>query len=188
MHEKIHDIHEHKKHQENAPAPEKLLTPEPHGPAAETAETKDKDSIEQIKQRIEQEATSSKDIAVEQAPETSSQQFFMNKELKAEALQKTFTRVRKHLSLPQKAFSQVIHQPIVDTISNIGAKTIARPSGLLTGGLIALLGSFFALYTTKRYGFSYNFTLFFLLFFMGYLLGIMIEGFAYLLRRNRNLK
>ena len=39
-------------------------------------------------------------------------------------------------------------------VSEVGAKTIARPSGLLGGGLVALLGGVFTLYTPENTGSS----------------------------------
>lgn len=47
--------------------------------------------------------------------------------------------LQRRLSPASRAFSQVIHQPVVETLSNSAEKTIARPSlllGAITGALI----------------------------------------------------
>lgn len=108
---------------------------------------------------------------------------YVSRELKKEALQRTLTRVRKHLSAPAQTFSKVIHQPVVDAVSQAGAKTIARPSGVLGGSIVAFLGSSIFLWMARHYGFAYNYLLFFLLFLGGFALGMALEFAIYFFRR-----
>jgi hypothetical protein len=95
--------------------------------------------------------------------------------LKASAYEQTLRRVRKRLSKPDKVLSKVVHNKTVDALSNVGAQTIARPSGVLGGSICAFLGSVILLYTAKHYGFRYNYLALFLLFITGYLLGSLLE-------------
>jgi hypothetical protein len=99
----------------------------------------------------------------------------VNRELKDMAYSRTLTRIRKDLPLPERAFSKVIHNKTIDSLSEAGSKTIARPSGILAGGFFAFLGSSVFLWISKHYGYEYNFLLFALLFAAGFALGLAIE-------------
>lgn len=107
----------------------------------------------------------------------------INKELKELKYQRTLQSVRKDLSAPERAFSKAVHNPLVDAVSEAGAKTVARPSGLLAGGIFAFLGSSVFLYIAKHYGYEYNFLLFALFFIGGFFVGLLLELLLRVLRR-----
>ena len=71
--------------------------------------------------------------------------------------------------------SKIIHRPLVERTSETAAKTIARPTAILTGGVSAFVGSIIVLYYAKRSGFSVGLSLFIILFAGGYLIGLLIE-------------
>lgn len=171
---------------DTAPLPEKVHDSiDKHVTHEEKASENPVSSMESIKHTIEQEAKSGKELRVETPENTDKQQFLITKELKAETLRRTLNRARKHLSKPDRAVSKAIHQPLVDAMSKVGEKTIARPTGLLTGALCALIGSAYVFYTAKHYGFNYNYSIAFLLFGGGYLLGLVIELIIYSIKRVR---
>ncbi len=95
--------------------------------------------------------------------------------LKADAYKHTLKKVRTHLKPSQKVLSRLIHQPVVESISEATAKSAARPSGLLGGGVVSLLGSGTLLYMSKHFGFRYNFFVFILLFAAGFGAGVILE-------------
>lgn len=99
----------------------------------------------------------------------------INKELKGMAYSRTMTRIRKDLPLPERAFSRIIHNRAVESVSELGAKTLARPSGVLMGGLFAFVGSSVFLWVSKYYGYEYNFLMFSALFIAGFFLGLALE-------------
>jgi hypothetical protein len=70
-------------------------------------------------------------------------------------------------------------------VSGATGQTLARPSGLLGGGICALLGSLIYLYLAKHIGFNYNYLLFVLFFGGGFIIGLVIELGAYALARFR---
>ncbi len=69
-----------------------------------------------------------------------------------------------------------MHLPAIEAASEVGAKTVARPIGLLAGGLCAFFGSVLLLWAAKHYGFRYNYLFFFLVFIGGYFLGLLVEA------------
>ncbi len=143
------------------------------------------EQIPELEQTAEQEAVASEDYTVgEKAPQEPSS-LYVSRELKAQTFQRTMTRIRKALPLHERTLSRVIHQPVVDAVSRAGAKTVARPSGLLGGSIVAFIGSSAFLWAAKRYGFAYNYLLFFLLFIGGFAIGMTIELVWFSLRRKR---
>lgn len=132
--------------------------------------------LQELQQNAKEQAVSKEAISIgEKKPEDNRHVMGVQREVKAKAYRHTLQKVRTRLSYPDKVLSKVIHQPTIETASEIGAKTIARPSGILGGGIVALLGSGSILYMSKHYGFKYNFTVFFLLFIAGFVLGMLAE-------------
>ena len=143
---------------------------------AKSKEQSSDNSVDSLRQKISEHAAKASEIRVDDASKTDvNQPLFLNRELKAEALRRTLNRTRKHLSKPQQVLSKAIHQPAIDAISQVGEKTIARPTGLLTGSIIALGGSSYLLYTAKHFGYEYNYLAVVILFAGGYLAGLIIE-------------
>lgn len=152
--------------------------------AGEKAKT---DDLEKIRGSIEDSAKSVDKISVEKDDDQRGLEApRLDRTVKKRTYKKELTRVRKKLNTPQKAFSSVIHNPAVDAISEVGSKTVARPSGLLGGGVIASLGTL-ALYIASRYyGFEYNFFVFILLLVLGFIVGVCVELILYpMLARNK---
>jgi hypothetical protein len=89
------------------------------------------------------------------------------------------------LSKPEQALSKLIHQPVVEKLSNVGAQTVGRPSGILGGGFAALVGGSLVLFISRQYGFEYNYLLFAALFIAGFALGILFELLFRLLKRRQ---
>ncbi len=105
----------------------------------------------------------------------SRQQGLVSNELKDMAYRRTLKRAQNKLPAPVRAFSKIVHNPTVDAASEITGKTIARPSGVLAGGIFAFLGSSLFLYITKHYGYEYNYLLFALFFVGGFFAGLLLE-------------
>lgn len=146
----------------------------------EAAEQAEKDPlqkhVESLAKAAESQAVSGKELNVgDKQGESSSQTFGVHKQLKTDAYKRTIKKVQTKLPAPERVMSKVIHQPAVDAVSNVTAKTIARPSGFFGGSLFAFLGSAAFLYMAKFYGFSYNYAVLFMLFVGGFVLGLLVE-------------
>lgn len=141
--------------------------------------------VTEIKKQVEAHAISGKEFAPSETAAAPKQEFAAYSGLKQQSYQQTLSRIRQRLSVPEKAFSKLAHNKAVDTLSSGLAKTAARPSGILGGGIAALAGSSIVLYMAKKYGFEYNFSLFFFLLVGGFILGISIELIAKLVAKAR---
>lgn len=145
------------------------------------------EKLEEIRVKAEQEAKAAEITKSELAPEKpdNDQPLYINRELKDMAYKRTLKRTRSRLPAPLRPLSKFIHQPAVEAISEFGAKTIARPSGVLAGGITAFLGSSLVLWVSRHYGYEYNFLLFALLFIGGFFVGLILELLIRLLRRGK---
>lgn len=165
-----HNNHEAKKHHEKI----KSSIEE----KARSAKHEHGDNIENIRSKIEHEAVAKheqrrsnkeRDRTEDEHP------VLVNRELKNISYQRTLKRTQAKLSAPSRAFSKIVHQPVIDSASELAGKTIARPSGVLAGGITAFIGSSIFLWAARHYGYEYNFFLLALLFAGGFLLGLTIE-------------
>jgi hypothetical protein len=155
---------------------------------AEQGESHDH-SIDKIKASIHKEAVSAREVTVgEHRQDSNAPLVGMQRELKAEAYDKTIQRVRNHLNPVERNLSKVIHHPVVEPISELSSKTLARPSGILGGGIAALVGSGAVLYMAKHYGFRYNLTTFLVLLVGGFACGTLVELIVWLVwQRKRSI-
>ena len=133
------------------------------------------DSIERLREKAEQHAHSAEQIQVEQSEKEPDTGFDVQHLLKSKAYSQTLKGVQRKLPALPRAFSKVAHNKTVEAISNAGAQTVARPSGILGGSLCAFIGTTLLLYASRHYGFTYNYGVFLLLFVGGFLVGLVAE-------------
>ncbi|MCA9333825.1 hypothetical protein KC963_02155 [Candidatus Saccharibacteria bacterium] len=99
----------------------------------------------------------------------------IDRTVKKTAYKRELHRIQQHLSKPERSFSKLIHKPTVEAISNVGAKTVARPSGVLGSSIAALAGGMFVVWISRHYGFRYNFFVFIALLGVGFAVGLLAE-------------
>lgn len=161
--------------------------------AKESSEALSK-NIEQIREAVEKHSNN-----VEHQPKSAEHfrnsnekpehRHYITKKIKLDKYKETLSEIQGQLSGPSRVFSKIVHQPIIETASEIGAKTIARPSGILSSGVIGLFGSILILFYAKNIGFEVPPSVYPLLFLIGYALGLLIEFMYKLLvktQRKRN--
>lgn len=105
------------------------------------------------------------------------------KEVKKQSYDHTMKQVQSKLPAAERGFSKLIHQPLVNSVSDAGGNTALRPSGILGGSICAFIGSVGLLYASKHYGFTYNYLVLFLFFAGGFLVGLLLEAVGRLLFR-----
>lgn len=145
----------------------------------------EKANIEELSDAVTEKAKSSNEVSIEDKPVEAKQEFGAYAELKSQTYANTLKHVQKRLSKSERTMSKVMHSKTVEKVSDGVAKTAARPSGILGGGIVSFIGSFVVLYMAKKYGFEYNFVIFFLLLAGGFGLGVLIELSIYAIRKAR---
>jgi len=147
--------------------------------AGQKAKHEAKDNLEAIRSSIDKEATET--AHTEKKQETDAQQdkgpgtVIIDRTLKNKAYKKELHRVQAHLPKAQRSFSKFIHASPIEAVSQVSGKTVARPSGLLGGGIVALIGSGGLVFMSRHYGFTYNFFVFFAFLVAGFLIGLIAE-------------
>jgi hypothetical protein len=142
--------------------------------------------VEHHRAKVEQHAITTSEHAsrvAEHHPVQNKHPLLASLELKTAAWNRVMTRTRKKLSLPDKVFSRVIHNNAIDATSEFVGKTVARPSGVLFGAVLAFIGTSGLLWATKHYGYEYNYLAVMLLFAGGMVLGLGLEGVWRLLKK-----
>jgi len=170
---------------------ERLITPAEHvpeiikperrteqrRPAAESAarqQERQAAAVEQARQAVAEHAAKTAEHAGALAP-ADDRPVRIDSAAKAWRMRQSMTRVQKRLTPAQKSLSDFIHQPLVRRVSEATAETVARPSGILGGGILAFLGSSAYLWFARAAGITYNYFGFFVFFIGGFLLGLVIE-------------
>ena len=88
----------------------------------------------------------------------------------------TLKQARKSLRPTERQFSKLIHNPAVETASDIAGGTIARPSGLLWGGIFSMIASIAIMIVCRYYGYEYNYMIGLASFVGGFFIGIFVEA------------
>lgn len=153
--------------------------------AAEKAEGSQ--DLEKIRDSIEKTVRKSDEVKIGRDDDQNSAPApRLDRVVKKNAYKKELQKTRKHLTKPQRAFSKIAHNPVIDSVSEVGAKTVGRPSGLLGGGVVASIGTLILYVMSRYYGFEYNFFVFIALLAIGFLVGILIELVFYpILAKNK---
>ncbi len=152
------------------------------------SQKKSVEALSKARELVDHEAVSGKDVAIEKNSESSasSVQPIINHELKQHMFERTLVHVRKRLPFTQRQLSKIVHSQPIEVLSSAGEKTVARPIGLLGGGLAALAGSSILIYFSRHSGYRYNFLLFLLLFIAGYAVATLLEVLFSLLHRQKH--
>ncbi len=138
------------------------------------------------KNTIEKNETLNKISKLEKDNSTDNQKglnFTISKDTRKIGLNKELKHVRSKLNTIDKTGSKVIHNDIVQKISEPIARTVARPIPLLLSGVLGFVGTILYYIFTKYFGVEYNFIVYLLFFVVGFLSGILIDIIAKLIRK-----
>lgn len=152
------------------------------GAEKEQRESDQKHEKESARKTIEKLAISGK----EQAPSGSEKQRQKGttpRAHKKQTYRATMNRIESQLPAYQRTFSRFINAEPVDKVSTVAAKTVARPSGLLGGGVIALIGLVIVTIFAANIGFEVKPITFVLFLVAGWALGLIVEAIYRLFKK-----
>lgn len=90
--------------------------------------------------------------------------------------QSTLKQIQQKLPTKRsRAFSRIIHQPVIESVSEVASKTVFRPSVTLGAGLGAFLGGSIIYFVARHYGFTLSGSEFILAGVAGAGIGIVME-------------
>jgi hypothetical protein len=187
MSEQYHgNNHEHKEVHNNSHEAhsEALRQKHEHEQTKSETEHNSEENLDAIRRQIEKQSHQTHEAHYTKTEHSNNHHpVIVNKQLKDMSFSRTMVRTRKRLSAPSRAFSKVIHAPVIDKSSEFVGKTVARPSGMLAGAFLAFIGTSILLWVTRYYGYSYNYLLVILLFAGGMVLGLAGEGVFRIVRK-----
>jgi len=178
---------------EAAPTAERQESLKAHAPEKPQKAEKDpalaaREAREAVSETVQATNPLEKLRGAESAPQMGMPANHVNRELKQITLRRELQHIRRKLPAPQRALSHIVHQPVVRAVSEAAGKTVSRPSGLLGGGLVALLGTSSYLWLAHHQGFRYNYAVFLFLFAAGFLIGLVLELAVWAATRKRSYK
>jgi exonuclease VII small subunit len=149
----------------------------------ETAEEKSK-RLEEITRKIEKEAKTSEQLRPKSESDIKKSHTHQNGPYHEYSGAQAIKRVQKHLKPAERRFSKVIHTPGVEIASDIVGGSVARPSGLLYGGIFSLLSSLGFYLFARHYGYEYSYFIGILFFVGGFVFGLLTELVLRIIRKN----
>jgi hypothetical protein len=139
--------------------------------------------VEKLLKAAQQEAASAESAPSESDEDkNTANTYWYSREYREDAFKNILSKAQERLGKPDKLMSKLIHQPIVERVSEVGAKTVARPSGLLIGSIFSFVTTL-ATYLVARYnGYDMTFSVVLYSFAGGFLIGVVIEYLYKLLK------
>jgi hypothetical protein len=97
------------------------------------------------------------------------------------AFNESMSDIQKRMSAPSKAFSKVLHNPVVEDTSEVVGRTIARPTSILSGSACAFIVLLGVYLLAKHNGFTLSGSEFIGIFVLGWALGLLIDFFRHMI-------
>lgn len=109
-----------------------------------------------------------------------------NKSARKKAYDSIMKQTQAELPAPSRAFSKVIHNPVVDKASEFAGKTIARPNAILSGAAFAFLLTVIVYVIAKLNGYPLTGTETIAAFILGWVMGNMYDFFKVMISGQRS--
>ncbi len=162
--------------------PDKPTTPQESTPKAiktDTAELSPRD-IEAQAERAKVKDKADKAIESKKNKKTkkttsSNRRGNINKKQRDDSYKKTITRVQNELPASNRLFSKIIHNQVVENISDFIAATIARPNALLSGSVVAFFLTLLTYTVSKTIGYKLSGYETITAFIIGWIIGIVYD-------------
>ncbi len=106
----------------------------------------------------------------------------VTKKQKSAEYKKTMSAVQSQMNTPSRAFSKVIHNPVVEKTSEVVGSTIARPNAILAGSTTAFITVAIVYIIAKQYGYALSGFESIGAFIVGWLIGIAFDYIRLLIR------
>lgn len=104
-----------------------------------------------------------------------------SKKEKAASFKKEMDHVQSQLPAGQRAFSKVIHAPVVEKASEVVGSTIARPNAILSGAFVAFILVLAVYLIAKNFGYVLSGFETIGAFIVGWVLGVLYDYFRVLI-------
>lgn len=146
----------------------------------------EKAKIEALKEAVSVEKGSAeKKKASESATPSKRRHGVVNKKERNASFKQHMKQVQSELPPLKRAFSKVIHNPVVEKTSEIVGSTIARPNAILAGAVVAFVAVLTVYLTAKHFGYPLSGFETIGAFIIGWVLGILYDFFKVMITGKR---
>jgi len=105
----------------------------------------------------------------------------ISKKEKSVSFKKHMTHVQSEMPVPQRAFSKLIHSPVVEKTSEFVGATVARPNAVLSGAVVAFFLVLAVYLVAKNLGYVLSGFETIAAFIIGWVIGILYDYFRVLI-------
>lgn len=141
-------------------------------------------STENARREIENITAEHESKKNEDTPEHRVEHIIDSKAARKRAYDSIMSQAHTEMSAPERIFSNVIHNPIVENISEFAGKTIARPDAILSGAVSAFLLTLIIYLVAKQSGYPLTGTETTAAFIIGWAVGNIYDFAKTMLRGN----
>lgn len=131
-------------------------------------------NIERARQSLEQERLATREKPSEKRESEGVHRVFTKKQQRM-AYKSEMKKIQSQLPPATRVFSKIVHNPVVETVSDVAAETVFRPSFLITGALGGLIVGGGLYIVAKMQGFILPNSQFIIGFLIGGVLGVVVE-------------
>lgn len=152
---------------------------------AERSKERYETSAESARHEIENINTERETRKREIAPQQHVERKVDSKQARKKAYESIMKQTQAEMSAPERAFSQFIHNPVIDKVSSVAANTIARPDAILSGSIFAFLLTLVIYLIAKQSGYPLTGTETIAAFIAGWVLGNLYDYVRIMVRGGR---
>jgi hypothetical protein len=127
-----------------------------------------------------EKGSAEKDKKPKEGPATPRRRGGISKKEKTASFKKHMKNVQAEMPAPQRAFSKLIHSPIVEKTSEFVGSTVARPNAILSGAVVAFFLVLAVYIVAKNLGYVLSGFETIGAFIVGWVLGILYDYFRVL--------
>lgn len=110
---------------------------------------------------------------------------YISKKQKNISYKTTIKKLQSEMNPVEKAFSKVIHNPLVEKISEVTSRTIARPRPILIGSMLSFVLISLLYIVAKKLGYQLSGSETILVFFTGWAIGLTYDYFKKIIETNK---
>lgn len=163
----------------SSPNVEEIVDKQEQEVTPETTETSPEDEVEKARKEVEKINTyeNTSDDQEENSLETSHEKTggVLTTKDKTKIYKDTLAKTQSELKGTSRTFSKIIHNRVVESSSELLSKTVARPTSILYGSILAFAVMLVVYLFAKKNGFELSGSELILLFAAGWILGIIAD-------------
>lgn len=142
-------------------------------------------NVERAKNQAQKEALTAREIKGKEETNSDQPTPIITTEVRNESFNRTMRQIQSEMPAGARAFSKIIHNPVVERTSDVVGATLARPHAILSGSLFACLAVLGLYLMARYYGFALAGSETIVAFLIGWVCGIIFDFLRVLITGKR---